>query len=139
MTHSFVHSMFPMSTVRPEDALITENNIFPLGKIQCLILVGPEHSLSSMRNCQERFPDAFVTMYTIFFEDSSYNTSWYCITAIRYEFSALEILFIILSCLCDNFRGLPERAKSLVFFVFRYFCQIFFHATFRYLCWILIL
>ena len=38
---------------------------------------------------------------------------------------ALEILFIILSCLCDNFHGLPERAKFFVFLVFRYFCQIF--------------
>ena len=67
--------MVPMSTVRPEDDFITENNIFPLAKIPCLILVGPKHSLSSLRNCKERFPDASVTMYTIFFEDSSYSTS----------------------------------------------------------------
>ena len=110
--------MFPMSTVIPKDGFITEKNIFPLGKIQCLILVGPEHSLSSLRNYRERFPDASVTCIPYFLRillivlgdivalQPDMNSVHTC--GSQSLLFAIEILFIILSCLCDNFRGLPE-------------------------------
>ena len=85
-----------------------------------LMLVGPKHSLSSLRNCQERFPDDSVTMYTIFFEDSSYSTSWYCSTGTRYEFSAYLWHQKFIVCTRNSF----------------YYS---FMSLLRYRCWILIL